>query len=158
MPRLLSLPRPLSRATEFQSDLDVVERQLHVLADSWVRMEAEHLHITCEEMFLRRQASLGRNTGKRPMLPTTALSCTFLPSWRQRVLSCKVTQRQHMHVHLSMTLYLITFRIITGSVVACQSAGATRSRPCCSYSSSTRLSLLVDQTRVWWSFHVRVLF
>ena len=44
-----------SPANVFQRDLDDVERQLRVLADRRVRMEAELLHITCEETFLRRQ-------------------------------------------------------------------------------------------------------
>ena len=39
----------------FRRDLDTVEGQLRVLADRRVRVEAELLHITCEETFLRRQ-------------------------------------------------------------------------------------------------------
>ena len=42
-------------ATGFQRELDVVERQLRVLAERRARVEAELLHITCEETFLRRQ-------------------------------------------------------------------------------------------------------
>ena len=44
-----------SPATVSQRDLDTVEGQLRVLADRRVRVEAELLHITCEETFLRRQ-------------------------------------------------------------------------------------------------------
>ena len=44
-----------SPATVFQRELDVVERQLRVLAERRARVEAELLHITCEETFLRRQ-------------------------------------------------------------------------------------------------------
>ena len=44
-----------SQATVFQRELDVVERQLRVLAERRARVEAELLHITCEETFLRRQ-------------------------------------------------------------------------------------------------------
>ena len=44
-----------SPATVFRRDLDTVERQLRVLAGSRVRVEAEVLHINCEETFLRRQ-------------------------------------------------------------------------------------------------------
>ena len=44
-----------SPATVFWRDLDTVERQLRVLADRKASVEAELLHITCEETFLRRQ-------------------------------------------------------------------------------------------------------
>ena len=44
-----------SQATALRLDLDSVERQLRVLADRRARVEAELLHVTCEETFLRRQ-------------------------------------------------------------------------------------------------------
>ena len=76
------------------------------------------------------------------------VACVLNPSetqknktWRLQVLSCEITQRQHVRVHLSVISYLITFRIVARSVVACQSAGAPHSRPCCKHSSSSRLSV-----------------
>ena len=78
---------------------------------------------------------LRRSTEKMPTEQTMALSRTFLPSWRHSAFSCDLTckkiSRISMHVRLTVTLYIITFRIITRSFAFGPTTGTTNSRPCC---------------------------
>ena len=144
----------VSQSTVFKRDLHVVERQLRVLADRRVRVEAELLHVTCEETFLRWQQRRPLNgifAWKHREDATAVDDGPLQDVLSVRAFSCdlsykKIAQRLNVHVHSVVTLFLIAFRTITRSVAPGRSAGTTNSRPCCPSSSHSGLSLLVDQT------------